>query len=75
MWRRRQSNPDRETETESEDVRRAREAAEAAISERRRIEAQAPAAEAIGATLRDAISRNHFGEQIDAAFRRRSATP
>lgn len=70
MWRRRQSNPDRESDA----VRRAREAAESALRERRKIEAQAPAAQAIGAKLRDALERNHFGEQIDAAFARRSTS-
>lgn len=70
MWLRRPRKPD----TEPDEVRRAREAAEHAIREQAAIEAQAPAAQAIGAALRDALARNHFGEQIDAAFRRRSAT-
>ncbi|OXR46685.1 hypothetical protein B7C42_01660 [Nocardia cerradoensis] len=70
MWRR-LFKPDN---CESEEVRRAREAAERAERERREVEAQAPVAKAIGAAVRAALERNHFGEQIDAAFaRRRSA--
>ncbi len=66
MWRRRSK-----TECEPENVRRAREAAERAAMQRRRVEAQASDAREIGAEIREALRRNHFGEQIDRAFRRR----
>lgn len=69
MWRRRQSK--RPEPRESEAVRRAREAAERAKRVRQEVEAQAPVSKAIGDAVRDVLERNHFGEQIDAAFARR----
>ncbi len=69
----RRSKTDRRCE--SEDVRRAREAAEIATAERERIEAKAPEAELIGDAIRTALRVNHFGEQIERAWRLRRGIP
>lgn len=53
---------------ETDEVRQAREAAERAVDERRRVEAQAEEAELIGSTIRNALKRNHFGEAIERSW-------
>lgn len=67
MRRRRKSNP-----PESETTKKAREAAERAEAERRRVESQWPDVNRIGAALEKALHRNHFGEQLEKSFTRRS---
>ena len=69
----RRSNPD--DRCESEEVRRAREAAERAAAERQQIEAGLPEAEHIGSTIRNALRVNHFGESIERAWKIRRGIP
>lgn len=59
---------------EPDTVRRARATAEHAAAERLRIEAQAEEAMQIGASIRRALERNHFGESIQSALSRRGMT-
>lgn len=66
MWRRR-------SRSESDEVRRAREEAKRAAAQRQKVEAQLPAAQEIGASLRTALERNHFGESIERALLRRGS--
>ncbi|WP_443678196.1 DUF7620 family protein [Nocardia pulmonis] len=63
MWRRRRNSP-----PESDETRKAREAAERAEAQRRRVEARWPDINRIGAALENALRRNHFGEQIERSF-------
>jgi hypothetical protein len=66
MFRRSRSNA-----CEPEAVRRARERAERAADERRRVEAREAEAEQIGMAIRNALQRNHFGEAIERSWARR----
>jgi hypothetical protein len=61
MWHRR-------SKTESDAVRDARDVATSAALQREQVEANAPAARAIGTQIRNALERNHFGEQIQNAW-------
>ncbi|WP_157116924.1 DUF7620 family protein [Nocardia vaccinii] len=49
-------------------MRNARQAAEKAAAQRRRVEEKAPEAQRIGSAIRDALERNHFGESIELAW-------
>lgn len=70
MWRRRSKS-----RAESDATREARVSAQRAEAERRRIEAQWPSVQRISAQLNHAIERNHFGESIELALRRKRAAP
>ncbi|MGW5519289.1 DUF7620 family protein [Nocardia africana] len=45
--------------------------AKRAAAERRKVEERLPAAQEIGASIRTALERNHFGESIERALLRR----
>lgn len=59
---------------EPDAIQQARRTAEHATAERVRVEAQADEAMQIGASIRRALERNHFGESITAALARRGMT-
>lgn len=68
MWRRHKSD-----RRESPETRAEKEKALYAQAERERIEAQWPKVQRITGGIREALERNHFGEQLTlAALRRRS---
>ncbi|WP_458793966.1 DUF7620 family protein [Nocardia puris] len=68
MWRRR-----RQSDHESDATRRARAAAQEAAEARRQVDEQWPDVQRISRALNTALSRNHFGESIELALRRRRA--
>jgi hypothetical protein len=70
MWpRRRKTNPP----PEPEDLQRARAADERATNELRQVRDQWPIVNHLHAELEYVLRRNHFGESIEEAFRRKVA--